>query len=205
MIRALLAGQKTQTRRVVNPLCRDLPIVSFERWGIEYPKLKLTDWQYERGNPLWISTETDGTTRQWHCPYGEPGGRLWVRESMRTDSDGTWLYSADNEPVGCDMEDDYLMIAWVMGKQTEHCPSIHMPRWASRITLDVIGVHVQRLQNISEADAIAEGIDWAACGHAYASTIGAFADLWDGINAKRGYSFESDPWVWRVEFRKVDQ
>jgi hypothetical protein len=99
------------------------------------------------------------------------------------------------------MEDDYLMIAWVMGKQTEHCPSIHMPRWASRITLDVIGVHVQRLQNISEADAIAEGIDWAACGHAYASTIGAFADLWDGINAKRGYSFESDPWVWRVEFR----
>jgi hypothetical protein len=124
---------------------------------------------------------------------------------MRTDSDGTWLYSADNEPVGCDMEDDYLMIAWVMGKQTEHCPSIHMPRWASRITLDVIGVHVQRLQNISEADAIAEGIDWAACGHAYASTIGAFADLWDGINAKRGYSFESDPWVWRVEFRKVDQ
>lgn len=98
-------------------------------------------------------------------------------------------------------------------------PSIHMPRWASRITLEITGVRVERLQDISEADAKAEGITvlplqnvddpsawWQSSpGENQARTpIASFRNLWDSINAKRGYSWESNPWVWVIEFKHLE-
>lgn len=81
-------------------------------------------------------------------------------------------------------------------------PSIHMPRWASRITLEVTGVRVERLQDISEADAIAEGAPWAACGAPQEGSHKAgFAQLWESINGSNSWS--TNPWVWVIEFKRV--
>lgn len=136
------------------------------------------------------------------CPYRK-GMKLWVRESMYMDKDGVWLYSADDDFVGCDRADEIIADSSAHHKETEHCPSIHMPRWASRITLEITKIRVERLQDISEADAIREGIDWRKEGPTYARVMGAFADLWDSINAKRGYGWDMNPWLWVVEFKQV--
>ena len=110
-----------------------------------------------------------------------------MREAFRGPIGG-YVYRADNDP------------------QFEGCrwkPSIHMPKWAARIWLEVTGVRVERVQDISEEDAIAEGIPRGAvqyCGHA----IRLFRDLWDSINAKRGYPWEVNPWVWVVEFKRTE-
>jgi hypothetical protein len=77
-------------------------------------------------------------------------------------------------------------------------PSIHMPRWASRIALEVTGVRVETLNMITAGDAEAEGVDASTCGN-----IVAYQRLWDSINAKRGYGWEKNPWVWVVEFKMV--
>lgn len=193
MVRAILEGKKTQTRRVVKPQ----PPAGYRQWG-----RVISDHVAFTNHPL---QGEKGDVIGARCPYGQDSDRLWLRESMRMDNEGTWLYSADNEPAGCDMEDDHLMIPWVMGKQTEHCPSIHMPHWASRITLEVISVRVERIQDITPADMQAEGIDCLYDGDQINEhyTRQAWVNLWDGINAARGYSWESNPFVWRVEFRKV--
>jgi hypothetical protein len=78
-----------------------------------------------------------------------------------------------------------------------------MPRWASRITLEVTGVRVERVQDISEADAWAEGIDRTHMGRGIQRPAVHFRRLWDSINAKRGFGWESNPYVWVVEFRRV--
>lgn len=141
------------------------------------------------------------------CPYGVPGDRLWVRETWgQTEQGDEWgyyrgkadarlpvLFRAD-DPTGGD-DDEYWR------------PSIHMPRWASRITLEVIGVRVERVQDISEDDARAEGVTPTAplgkTGHAVgAEYAAAFAALWDSINGKRA-PWASNPWVWAVEFQRV--
>lgn len=201
MINAVLSDYKTVTRRVVNPVCNELPIISFNRWGIEHFSTCPTDWQYNTaGNPLWISTETDGTTREWSCPYGEPESKLWVRESMKIDERGVWHYSADNAIVYCKPEYESDMVIWAHHKETEHCPSIHMPRWASRITLEVTDVRVERIQSISEKDCERElGVKPYSLG---SNAYGEFHRLWDKINAKRGYGWEQNPWVWVVNFKR---
>ncbi|KVO11765.1 hypothetical protein WJ73_19665 [Burkholderia ubonensis] len=94
-------------------------------------------------------------------------------------------------------------------------PSIHMPRWASRITLEIIGVRVERLQDISEADARAEGVtieEWHKVGHCLGPgrgadqplSIRAFRELWDGLNAACGYGWDANPWLWVIEFRRIE-
>lgn len=180
MIRAILSGNKTQTRRVLNPLCRQFPIVHFERWGIPYKDI--VDWQYnDAGNPLWVSTEPDGTTREWKCPYGEPEDRLWVRETWAVygqfQSGEGYCYRADGDKAG---------IVWR--------PSIFMPRQACRIKLEITGVRVERLQDISEEDAQAEGV----------AGVGTFGVLWNEINAKRGYGWDTNPWVFVIDFKPND-
>lgn len=148
------------------------------------------------------------------CPYGGPGDRLWVREtfcyqtgpmsdpSNRKKSNVLYRASLDSYIAGT-----ALTGAWR--------PSIHMPRWASRITLEITGIRIERLQDIRFADAMAEGIkdlstpdhvDYGIEGVACAEhPVRAFQLLWDRINAKRGYEWDMNPLVWVISFRKLDE
>jgi hypothetical protein len=137
------------------------------------------------------------------CPYGAVGDRLWVRETWAAslDSDGDmckpFLYRATyDEAVYGQLKasfSDRATEIWDVVGNTGWRPSIHMPRWASRLTLEVTGVRVERVQDISEADAKAEGVKSAA----------EFCALWDEINGARGYGWDANPWVWVVEFKRV--
>jgi hypothetical protein len=137
MVRAILEGRKTQTRRVVTPQ---------PNWGM---------WPYRNGD-LWLHA-LSGDPRK--CPYGVPGDRLYVREMLRRPDGDPWLYEADMQPVMVDACDETAMLAWAHHKQQDYCTSMFMPRWASRITLELTDVRVQRVQEISEEDAVAEGIE----------------------------------------------
>lgn len=167
------------------------------------------------------------------CPYGQPGDRLWVRESSLELGSGEWTYRADNAPVMVPAAHKTEMIAWAHHKKQSYCPSIHMPRWASRITLEVVSVRVERVLQISGADAIAEGVQvpvttgGAQPGKAYPlypittnPTPHEFnrapwekwpeADyyrLWFAIlwNEINGKRspWAANPWVWVLEFRRV--
>lgn len=191
MVKAILDGRKTQTRRVMKPQ----PIIGEGGSMVDL------------GNGWAV---LDGIMAgEWNCPYGKPGDRLWVRETWRAGgiyadimkiadlnpaADEHIHYRADEQDSGVDV--------WR--------PSIHMPRWASRITLEVTDIRVERVQDISETDVGAEGIESTLTdpntGNVVERCPGdrwAFAGLWDSINAKRGYSWESNPWVWVVEFKRV--
>lgn len=192
MVRALLAGTKTQTRRA---------------WKVQPP-------------PGIRVAIVNNTTKR----YGGPGDRLWVRESlraMRNDDDEifAYAYAADGVRV---RRDPGLGAAFSDGMAFAHLarpggvPSIHMPRWANRITLNVTGVRVERLQAISGADAIAEGAPRLACygpdcmdgpdGCNARGCEGArdwFSALWKSINGAE--SWDANPWVEVVEFERVAQ
>lgn len=145
------------------------------------------------------------------CPHGVPGDRLWVRETwydnlgeVRTSADGRdeVYYRADGLP---DMEGEEHDLKWR--------PSIHMPRWASRLTLEIVDVKVERLQGISEEDAVAEGVGevGGAIVHRcdsdtkHPAAVYQFAQLWDSINGtKHGCSWQDNPWVWAIEFKKQE-
>jgi hypothetical protein len=196
MVRAILEGRKTQTRRIVKPQpTKDyvtLMPLSGELVGVT-----------KHGGPI--------DNRGWlHCPYGKPGDRLWVRETWGkvhyegVDESPTIFYRADER----DQERDEL---------TRWRPSIHMPRWASRINLEVVSVRVERLQDISEEDAMSEGIesweergvddaqdyyrDYVTGGHVY-NAKDSFRSLWQSINGPG--SWEANPWVWVVEFKRIE-
>lgn len=181
MIRALLAGTKSQTRRAIKPQPDTRP-------GMNCTRLIFKDRQ---GKPLLDEAlETPGPSCYVSlCPYGEPGDRLWVREAWvpphHTINPGVMTpqcYRATNPAPE--------MLRWK--------PSIHMPRWASRITLEVTDVRVQRLHDISHEDAEQEGVkcDMSALGFR-----DHYAALWDRING-RG-SWAANPWVWAVSFELV--
>ena len=182
MVRAILEGRKTQTRRVIVSRGYQLRVID----GVVETNL---------GSP-------NGEFRKWLgiSPYGVVGDRLWVRE--------TWaqLCEADELTGKCDIayraddwpEDepgpDYIKGTWR--------PSIFMPRWASRITLEIERISVQRVQDIGDDSCEAEGVSLAN-----ASIPGylrkRFQTLWDSINAKRGFGWNVNPWVWVIEFRMV--
>lgn len=170
---------KTVTRRVLKP----------QPQGVSAAR-RVRDKCYH------ITPESNRCTVDFKAPNYAPGDRLWVREAISydrldVDRDGIlppW-YWADGNPDAGD---------WTRPK-----PSIHMPRWASRLTLHVTDVRVQRLQEISEADARAEGCpcqgDDDLCGM---EAVGWFRDLWDSLNAERA-PWSSNPWVVAVTFRPV--
>ena len=134
--------------------------------------------------PKGMSAEFAGV--DFACPYGCPGDRLWVRETHS-------FYDREcRKPYYQADIDDWEPGGW-------RSP-IFMPRWASRITLEITDVRVQRVQEITEAEAKAEGVHCAVNG----SNRLAFATLWDSVNAKRGFSWADNLWVWAITFWRVE-
>ncbi len=176
MVRAILEGRKTQTRRVVKPQPCEMNV-----WhGAIY------DGEIDLNKTPCMEPKKS--------PYGVPGDRLWVRETFCTGS----FYD-------CFQEDGVICYRATGGNATESdCaawrPSIHMPRRASRITLEVTGVRVERVQDISEDDAKAEGVSLEK----WDSYRVAYAELWSDLNAKRGFGWSVNPWVWVIEFRRME-
>jgi hypothetical protein len=156
-------------------------------------------------------------------PFGARGDVLWVRESLAKDSSSCWCYAADLDPIETRLADHYARAAWqedvARRQRTGAVSSRHMPRWASRITLKITDIRAQRVQDITEEDAIAEGITrgtdgwWNGATHpikgnpkALPSARDAYATLWDEINGKRDagrFSWSRNPWVWCVSFARV--
>jgi hypothetical protein len=205
MVRAVLAGTKTQTRRAVKPIGNDGGFVILNHGSHDWPYRSddgdSTMHTVMRGGKLYLD-ETPHT-----CPYGKPGDRLWVRETWaRDDEDGQLIYRADVGRGG-DADDWQRGInEGVSGYRWR--PSIHMPRAASRILLEITAVRVERLQDISEADAAAEGarptlapLDSVRLG-AVGTAKDGFLQIWESINGAG--SWEANPWVWCIEFRRLD-
>ena len=187
MVRALLDGSKTQTRRVLKP-----QPTHFNPAGIP-----------RRARP-------DGPSDMIPCLYGKPGDRLWVRETLGHHVDKGHYYAATGMHVG-PLLDYELEPSPSIGIPARAIPSIHMPRWASRILLEIVSVRVERVNDCSETDALAEGIKGEACDHVRFSceeigccgptAKGMYAALWDVINGAG--SWAANPWVWVVEFKRV--
>lgn len=214
MVRAILDGRKTQTRRLLKPQPVNLPEDAYcnpYNGNFEH----FTFWT--NGNKMILGCGGNiKDTAHWKCPHGMPGDRLWVKETFtlihpgllqKSDPDSEssqWItvYRANGE---VDLSD--YGVPWK--------PSIFMPRSASRITLDLVGLQVERLNSISAEDCIAEGIDYKehkcgceVCSHtsqicpaSASSLIMAYAELWESINGKG--SWDANPWVWREEFKPI--
>ena len=215
MVRALLAGKKTQTRRVVKSVelarggARGVRVAPSTFCYLDFDGVPGLSWRPFGGCPT-VPYPPEKVAAA--SPYGAPGDRLWVRE--------TWAL-VDDRSKPATTRSGVLYRATDRRERSfsgseKWRPSIHMPRWASRITLEVTGVRVERLQDISEEDAKAEGAahriapggDLSAVFDALpgekAVPIGYrahFRDLWESINGAD--SWASNPWVWVVSFRRV--
>ena len=178
MVRAILDGSKTQTRR-----------------GAILP----SDVQFHNGSAYtmrWDEGEGHHWRRDFPCPYGQPGDRLWVRE--------TWGLH-DTEPK------DGPTNARIYYRERDghhHCmrhqkwrPSIFMPRWASRITLEITGIRVERLQDITNNDALAEGTPDLRTKENNWDMVRCYQELWEQINGAGSWAL--NPWVWVVEFKRL--
>lgn len=210
MVRAILAGRKTQTRMVVKDVSADCELF------------------IDAGDGFWQQCYRDNTgaihSKSWlsKCPYGKPGDRLWVRERHARIPGMVGMhaihYFADGPMPTVEQRHD----AWLLRSY----PSIHMPRWASRITLEIVAVRVERLQDISEGDAMAEGLKTLSKdGELYKWGIpdrdglpgnddfgwhwkewesdprAAFHKLWQSIHGPD--SWEKNPFVWVIEFKVI--
>lgn len=213
LVRAILAGQKTQTRRVVKwkNLHQGLNL-GFSGLGVEKTPLG------------WVLRSDTRTSSEWRCsgtpcPMGQPGDRIYVRETWQGPlmSSKEWedhyfsgvddlpanfrtpdhcKYAADGGPLPEFMTmDDELVSRWK--------PSIHMPKWAARIWLEITDVRVERLQSITEADCLAEGTTGghgAIPGYAYSATpLEHFRHIWEST----GGDWAANPWVWVVDFKTI--
>lgn len=204
MIRAILEGRKTVTRRAIKLQPENLcPIKGWIRWrGLN-----------------WTPAEMAG-----ECPYGQLGDLLWVKETYLPDPlmDDTWDYYLYNDGGGrLNLEalpdrfknpNHCVYRATWDGPDLKWRPSIHMPRWASRITLEVTGIRAERLRDITAKDCEAEGWqDNDSWGWVHPITFKSdtpcsvmdFAQLWDSL-AKPGYTWQDNPWVWVIEFKRIE-
>ena len=213
LIRPILTGHKTQTRRLINPKIA-------EYFG-EGAAVAMTDGHTGPGWYMWSGEYPDEGSSFLRCPFGVPGDRLWVRETWRPvdwNGDGSRVVVAYDATNGseqiCAAPSGFDFKAWAEREQRRidnapmacapERPSIHMPRWASRISLEVVDVRVQRVQEISEEDARAEGapaiprLDGSDPRYYRQS----FAALWDSL-APAGQEWADNPWVWAVTFKRV--
>jgi len=197
MVKAILEGRKTQTRRIVIPRQSKPKVAPLTM----YPWLIDGELQtFEDGRPLWVGDHPDYPYKsKWFaCDYGQPGDVLWVRETWKP-IDGRILYYATPGIEGHDQRAQLTLTS--TGKADGWRPSIFMPRWASRLTLEITDVRVERLQAITGPNIRAEGV--IVDGGSLAPIehwLAAFSKLWDGINAKRA-PWASNPWVWVIEFK----
>ena len=203
MVRAILDGMKTQTRRALKvqpPKCdgRWSFIASSTEKG-ETGKFRYS-WLDANGSAFTSRGRESGLS--YRCPYGSVGDRLWVREAWAVVphvSDNGPKHKAKGDGTGATWRADW------QGNPSgfKWRPSIHMPRWASRITLEITGVRVERLQDISNADALAEGVS-VLPGHEdfLDEAIQGFEEIWNRINGPG--SWDANPWVWVVEFRRIE-
>jgi hypothetical protein len=207
MVRAVLDGRKTVTRRPVDPQ----PLGGCLLHG---PNI------YGNWEPMTGRTDVDEDAGaaagqdEWSCPFGTVGDRLWVRETWKTcrmpagysAGYGVAFQQDDKRvPVPSHIPVEYGA-PWNIDAPWR--PSIHMPRWASRITLEITGVRVERAQEIKEESAKAEGVKSCTVGGtSEAGTpfgfVTGFAVVWDGIYAERGLGWNVNPWVWCVAFRRL--
>jgi hypothetical protein len=228
MVRAILAGTKTQTRRVVKGAPNDWAPTHPQTL---YPTVVDSHGDEQPGSESYGAGNSDGDC--WiRCPYGQPGDRLWVRETFYCDD----AFFPDGLPVSCRWREvEGQRVAIPLEEQraemlesmyyradgepewegtespTPWRPSIHMPRWASRITLEVTGVRVERLNACSADDAKAEGIGefiggWACLSDDAPQQAGStpqegYRHLWETINGAG--SWNANPWVWVIEFKRV--
>lgn len=184
MVRAILEGRKTMTRRAIKPQQMGMLRIAADVGECS----RFMDNGYLHDNDLSYIKD--------FCPYGRIGDRLWVRETFAEALDGSFLYRADKMYDGMKRGD----FSW------KWKPSIFMPRKASRIILEITNIRVERLNDISEEDARAEGAGgerYSGQGFNHCIHREAFRTLWDSINDKRGYGFDANPWVWVVNFEKI--
>jgi len=201
MVRAL--PRKTQTRRVVKGFALDLPKPgNFTPEYVALPENGNSPYGYA-DDRLWVR-ETFFAYGRWKTRFSEKKGRdEWHFIDMTLECDRAYQYAADDPdiPVTTSRHGGVTPAWWKR-------PAIHMPRAASRIMLEVTGVRVERLQDISEADAIAEGVHAGSWeydnGEGTETARESFQCLWDSLNAARGYGWDANPWVWVVELKKVD-
>jgi len=199
LVRAIIAGRKTQTRRPITP---QPPVYTRCPYGNAGDHLWVREcWRVHKLNTIWhdISVEyrADHTISNWlYCTNGKMFNRL-MQQSL--EDAGIKKYEAIND-----------CYRWEPGNApTRWRPSIHMPRWASRLTLEIIGTRMEQIQAITDADILAEG--WS-CGNddtQLASTTSEdtrhwFRNTWDAVYAKRGQGWKANPWVWVVEFKLAE-
>ena len=203
MVQAIIEGRKTQTRRVVKCDSNITGIATPEEWDAgPHPLKKFETWGPK--NAVALFKNDRGTIFGLPCPYGKPGDLLWVREThariphIMSVFAGVHYFSDGPMPTISECHDAGLLKKY---------PSIHMPKWAARIWLEITGVMVERVQEISHADAVAEGYEECEPNN-YGTGSRArdwFACLWDSINGKKeGCSWADNPWVWIVEFKRVE-
>lgn len=192
MVRAILDGRKTQTRRVVKP----------------QPKAPHLGYMATDGGALQCGADyPDGDDDFVRCPYGVPGDRLWVRETWMPFDRDHWVgetrcaYRANSSIEGEAIRQEYVSA----GRDYRWRPSIHMPRWASRITLEVTDVRVERLQEIQYPELRREGFEPEGSEHMDPglACLTKFRSTWNQLNADRGFGWDSNPWVWVVNFKQA--
>jgi hypothetical protein len=207
MVRALLSGSKTQTRRI----CKSQPYSNGYKWdGNDFlchndylpPSAMLMDCG---GKSLYTTSDVEGLESE--CPYGQPGDRLWVKE------DWQGLHKYNGTKIADIQVDDRRWVNYPASGNiwdAQRRAARFMPRWASRILLEIVSVRVERLNDISDEDARAEGVLWDPMGWMdYAHNDGrrksssrqSYQTLWEYINGPG--SWAANPWVWCISFRRI--
>lgn len=192
MVCAILQGRKTQTRRL-----RSLGLINQapDNWELMRQGALLGGWAATFGRAGSALGADDVMTI--FCPYGAPGDRLWGRETWNCIDTGIKTQRRD-----------WVRYRATDGDELHWRPSIHMPRWASRIDLDLTDVRVERVQSITPRDVVAEGIyhepgEWGLDSD-YTHLVKAFGTLWDDVNgAKPVGAWASNPWVWALTVKRI--